>query len=198
MKKVAALCVALALLLPLTASSQFFNFKKEYKPGFYVKGEQKVEGYIYFSEIEYDQFLFKKELDGKKEKKRVNECDGFEFDNRKFKVITNIEMKAGVWNVAAPEAFGEVIVNGPVTLYKVYYSVGNGNPNAPGASQVTNWYLEKKGTGKYVHAHPNKKKFREMARDFFKDRPDIVAKIEDQTYELEHIQDIVNTYNVGQ
>jgi hypothetical protein len=199
MKKTIVLCMLLLMMLiPICASSQIFTFKKEYKPGFYMEGTEKVSGYIYFSEVGYDEFLFKTELDGKKTRKRVTDCDGFEFDSRKFVVITNIEMKVGMWNVSASRAFAELAIDGPVMLYKVYYQVGNGNPSAPGSSQVINWYLEKKGARQFVHVPPNKKKLREMATDFFKDRPDIIAKIEDENYKSEQIVDIVNEYNAGQ
>jgi hypothetical protein len=147
--------------------------------------------------VGYTEFLFKKELDGKKTRMRVENCDGFGFDGRKFTVITNIEMKVGMWNVSASRAFAEIIVDGPVSLYQVYYQAGNGNPNAPQSYQVVNLYLEKKGAGEYVHAHPNKKKFREMAMAFFKDRADIVAKVENGEYELKHCAEIVNAYNAG-
>lgn len=191
-----ALCLSI-LLFPYCLSAQLFNFKKEYKQGFYSDASGKVEGYIYFSETDYEDFLFKKAKDGKKIRKYVTSVDGFEFDGRKFTVITNIEMKIGVWNIAADRAFAEIIVEGPLTLYKVYSQVGNGNPNAPGATSVVNYFIEKRKTKSYQLVHPNKKKFQAMVSLVFKKRPDLIEKVESGVYKNENIVEMVKAYNAG-
>lgn len=169
--------------------------RDDYKPGYYVDSSGKVEGYIYFSYDTYEKFYFKKDLADKKITKRVNECTGFSVDGKTFRVLENINMKIGAWNVSAEKAFAEVVVEGPLNLYKVYSMVGNGNMKAPSAIKVGNYFLEKDNSKNYVYAHPGKAKFRHAMMDFFQDRLDIAEKIDDRTYNLDNIIDIVKDYN---
>lgn len=167
----------------------------KYKQGYYFDGTQKVEGYIYFTFDNYERFFFKKEPEDKRVKKTVLDCQGFFVDGKKFVVINGIDLKIGVWNIRAEQAFAEVIIEGPLNLYKVYSMVGNANMSAPGAIDVVNFFLEKNSSKSYVLAHPNKAKFKKGLSELLKDREDIVEKIKNGEYNIINIEGMVKDYN---
>lgn len=196
MKLFLSKCSGLFLILFLCSFLRPVQLPKEdYQPGYYIDDSGKVEGYIYFTYDTYERFNFKKNLADKKSVKWVSECIGFSVDGKTFKVIENIELKIGIWNISANKAFAEVVLEGPMNLYKVYSMVGNGNMRAPGAIDVTNYVLNRDKSKSYVLAHPKKKKFKAGMAELFKDRMDIVEKINDGTYSLDTITELVKEYN---
>jgi hypothetical protein len=184
------------LLLSVIFCSSFTPlevFRDDYKPGYYLDSSGKIEGYIKFTYDTYEKFDFKKALTDKKTTKRVNECIGFSVDGKTFRVIENINMRIGIWKIFAEKAFAEVPVEGRLSLYKVYSMLGSTRPGPP--DQIANYFLEKNNSKKYIYAPPGKGKFRDEMMDFFQDRIDIAEKIDDGTYNLGNIVDIVKDYN---
>jgi hypothetical protein len=185
-------------LLIIFACSSFqprLFVKEKFRPGYYLDSTGKVEGNINFEYDNYEKFEFKKELTDKKTTKSVNECTGFSVDGKTFCVIENIQMKIGIWKVSAEKAFAEVLVEGPLNLYKVYSMVGSSDMRVHGANQVNNQFIEKGNNKKYILAPPAKGKFRDEMMDFFQDRIDIAEKIDDGSYNLNNIVDLVKDYN---
>ncbi|ALI98324.1 hypothetical protein [Rufibacter tibetensis] len=187
----------LSLLLIFSISSfknPNFIITEKYQQGYYIGNTGKVEGYIYFSYDNYEKFSFKKELKDKRSLKRVGEITSFFVDGKTFKVINNLNLRIGIWNISAQRAFAEVMVEGPVNLYKVYSRVGNGNMSNPGAIELINYIVEKDNK-KYAYANEQTGKFKREAAELFKDREDIVEKIKNGKYALKNILDLVNDYN---
>lgn len=197
MKKTIACCLFLCFSFLFFTSFLTPNhaIAEKYKQGYYLEGTQKVEGYIYFSYDNYERFYFKKSLEDKKVKKTVLECQGFFVDGKKFVVLKGLDLKIGIWNIDADQAFAEAAIEGPLNLYKVYSMVGNGNMNAPGAIDVVNFFLEKNNNKAYVLAHPKKAKFKKAVSELLKDRADIVEKIQNGDYKIKNIEEMVIDYN---
>ena len=172
----------------------------EYKKGYYFRGTQKVEGYIYFTFDNYESFFFKKELAGKSQKMKLSDCDSFAFENKKFVRIARLTFKVGLSNKAADQAFAEHIIEGPVNLFKVYSSTHAGYTRGgvtlnTGASKVASVFLEKNNSKSYVLASRDPSKFQVELTGFFNDRADIVQKIGSGYYNLNNIEALVIDYN---
>lgn len=186
----------LLIILFLFSSFQRLSIDKEkFRPGYYLDGMGKVEGYINFEYDSYDRFEFKKELAEKKTTKYVNECSGFSVDGATFCVIENVQMKIGIWKVSAERAFAQVLAEGSLNLYKVYSMVGSSNMRMPGGDRVFNCFIEKGKSKKYILVPSGRAKFRNEMMDFFQDRIDIAEKIDDMSYSFDNIIEIVKDYN---
>jgi hypothetical protein len=187
---------ALLLVVFLCSSFQPRPISKDkFRPGYYLDATGKVEGFINFEYDSYEKFDFKKELADKETTKNVNECTGFSVDGKTFCVIENVQMKIGVWKVSAEKAFAELLVQGSLSLYKVYSMVGSSSTTMHGVDEVHNYFLEKGYNKNYILAPPAKGKFRDQMMDFFQDRIDIAEKIDDGSYNLNNIVEIVKDYN---
>lgn len=197
MKKTIACCLFLSFSFLFFTSflAPNHSIAEKYKQGYYLEGTQKIEGYIYFSYDNYERFYFKKDLEDKKVKKTVLECQGFFVDGKKFVVLKGLDLKIGIWNIDADQAFAEAAIEGPLNLYKVYSMVGNANMNAPGAIDVVNFFLEKNNSKSYVLAHPKKAKFKKAVSELLQDRADIVEKIQNGDYKIKNIEEMVIDYN---
>ncbi|NEU08516.1 hypothetical protein GZH53_09365 [Flavihumibacter sp. R14] len=172
----------------------------EYKKGYYFKGAEKVEGYVYFSFDNYESFFFKKELNGKSQKMKLNDCDSFAFENKKFVRIARLTLKVGLSNKTADQAFAEHAIEGPVNLYRVYSSTHAGYTRGgvtlnTGAGKVSSVFLEKNNSKSYILASKDPLKFQNELTDFFNDRIDIVQKITSGYYNLSNIEEMVTDYN---
>jgi len=188
-------CSALLLLLVCSSFRHPNHVKDDFRPGYYVDSSGKVEGYINFTYDTYEKFDFKEEPTDKKITKHATDCDGFSVDGKTFRVIGRINLKIGIWNVSAEKAFAEVVVEGPLNLYKVYAMVGNANMRAPGGAEVGNYFLEKANSKRYLYAPPGKARFRSEMMDFFQDRMDIAEKVDDRRYNFNNIAEMVKDYN---
>jgi len=183
------------LLVVICCSTQpGYSFSK-YKKGYYFKGTEKVEGYISFSFDTYEHFFFKKELDQSRQKISVFDCDSFVYGDKKFLKIPSLTLKMGIWNKSAPLAFAELVIEGPVNLYKVYSRLGNAG--GAGSSKITNVFLEKNNSKSYVFVSANSSKFKENLSGLFTERRDISQKISSGYYSLKDIEHLVSDYNTS-
>lgn len=162
-----------------------------FKPGYYYKGTNKMEGYIYYGFTHFDRFDFR-DTDGEKIKVSVENCDSFFVENKKFIVLKPVELKLGVLNYPDRKAFAEVVTeSGSLHLYIVRAIIGA----PPSSNLVMNYFLEKNNSKTYVLAPPNKSKFKKALADLLNDREDIVSKINDGTYNKKNIEALVMDYN---
>lgn len=189
-----------AILLAIICLAEPVYSFVEYKEGYYFKGAEKFEGYLYFSFDNYESFFFKKELQGRSRKVQLADCDGFAFEDRKFVKLSRLTLKAGLSNKVAVQAFAEHLIEGPVNLYKVYssphagYTRGGAALNKA-AGNITSMFLEKNNSRSYILASRDPSKFKEELTALFKDRTDIAQKIGSGYYKLTNIESMVNDYN---
>lgn len=178
---------------------------EDYEEGYYIQHGKQVDGYIYYSFTEYNQFYFRATLKDKPRKMTCKDAQAFSFRNRNFFVQYGVRLQSGSLSVHSGDAFAELIIEGVLSLYKIYSEIGNGSvifagqdPFMVGPSNTrvfTDYLLVKKSNKTFVRGHHNKGKFKKEVGAFLKDRPDIVTKIEEGKYNQGNIEDLVDDYN---
>jgi hypothetical protein len=198
--------LAISFVLLLGNFSRASAPKEKYKKGFYVKDSIVVEGYIYYSYLDYKRFRFKKEVGGKKQVITAKDCGGFVVEGRIFKRLDKVLLKFGIREVFVKSLFGELMEEGPLTLYKVYSQAGSTNGvtgtgmGSVGTfnhtvNQIIVYILEKDQNKVYIQVRNGKKAFKKALEPLIGDRENLLRGIDEGVYDSGNIAELVRDYN---
>lgn len=190
------------LFLLLVLAGTLAQGKDKYLPGYYLDAKNnKVAGFIYFNESNYDHFYFRTEPGGKDSRVVVDECNGFSYNNRNFVVLEDVHWQASLWRSHARRAFAELLVDGAVKLYCLYREVNQPRPLTAAKSGVIStvgsYLLRKEGDYTYLALSDDEFKFRHQLAEYLKDDVPLSKQLLQQDSTTVDLAKVVIAYNKG-
>lgn len=191
------------LFLLLACLGTLVQGKDKYLPGYYLDAKNnKVAGYIFFNESNYDHFYFRTEPGGKDSRVVVDQCNGFSYDHRNFVVLEDVHWQASLWRSHARRAFAELLVDGAVKLYCLYREVNQPRPltaaKSGGISIVGSYLLRKEGDYTYLALSDDEFKFRHQLAEYLKDDATLSKQLLQQDSSTVDLAKVVIAYNKGE
>ncbi|PUZ25947.1 hypothetical protein DCC81_17025 [Chitinophaga parva] len=190
------------LLLLFVLVGNLVQGKDKYFPGYYLDaGNNKVAGFIYFNESNYDHFYFRAEPGGRESRIVVDQCNGFSYNNRNFVVLEDVHWQSSLWRNHARRAFAELLVDGPVKLYCVYREVNQPRPLTAAKSgmiaTVGCYLLRKEGDYTYMALADDEFKFRHQLAEYLKDNDALSQQLLKQDSSTVNLAQVIVAYNKG-
>lgn len=194
---------SILLLLLFVLVGNLVQGKDKYLPGYYLDARNnKVAGFIYFNESNYDHFYFRTEPGGKDSRIVVDQCNGFSYNNRDFVVLEDVHWQSSLWRNHARRAFAELLVDGPVKLYCVYREVNQPRPLTAAKSgmiaTVGCYLLRKEGDYTYLALADDEFKFRHQLAEYLKDNDTLSQQLLKQDSSTVNLAQVIVAYNKGE
>lgn len=213
--KIILLLFVLALIMDKARAGKPKNKSKDkYLEGYYVdqKGN-KIVGLISKDNLNWQFFYFKKQLGDTPAKIEASFCDSFVVDNKTFHTLSDINIKAIIWQTHSDRAFAELVSDGPVQLYSIHFEPAKqgymkavslaSNFTGGIAGQVVghmagrenvNYFLKRKTSTSYFRIQKNT--FTDDMSQYFRDDASVSKKIQQGgDYTINNVELIVKEYN---
>ncbi|PUZ27173.1 hypothetical protein GA0116948_10427 [Chitinophaga costaii] len=175
--------------------------REKFRQGYYIDANNnRVEGFIYFNENNYDHFYFRLGTGGRAARIGVAVSNGFGFDNRNFVVLEDVHWQTSLWRNYARRAFAELLVDGRVKLYRVLSEANQLHPitGKAGAIQVvSNYLLRREGDYTYLALSEKRQPFRQQLSEYLKDNPAISEQILKSDSSVFDLTGVITAYNKG-
>lgn len=210
-----ALTVFSGLYSSRLSAQKIFDVESYYSTGYYyLPDSTKKSGLIKYTFQSPTSFRFKDSLTAKAVTITADECIGFHEDGDKadFQTLSNVKLPISMNNAKFSKCFGELRINGALSLYLVYFEKRKpgsgtfiGGPAAGGTyggyvggvrTVATSRYILKKKNSDIVQEVPKKAKhFKKELSEFLSDKPGVVEFINSHNYTDDEIEMVVQAYN---